>query len=109
KMDYFENTGNATAELRWRSASTPKAIVPQNVLYPTMSSMTTVSASADATVRDGSFATTNYGSDTLLKVKSSVNAGATRLTYVKFDLNAFSSVSTAKLRLFGALDDVTGS
>lgn len=27
-MEYFENTGNALAELRWQSPSTPKAIIP---------------------------------------------------------------------------------
>jgi YD repeat-containing protein len=35
RMEYFENGGDARAELRWSSGSTPKAIIPQSQLYPT--------------------------------------------------------------------------
>ncbi len=31
-MDYYQNTGGATAQLRWSSASTPKQIVPASAL-----------------------------------------------------------------------------
>lgn len=34
KMEYYQGGGGAVAELRWSSASTTKAIIPQNVLYP---------------------------------------------------------------------------
>jgi hypothetical protein len=34
-MEYFENSGDASAQLSWSSASTPKAVVPQNRLIPT--------------------------------------------------------------------------
>jgi hypothetical protein len=34
KLEYFENLGDARAELRWSSASTPKAIIPSARLYP---------------------------------------------------------------------------
>lgn len=33
KIEYYENTGNAVAELRWSSPSTPKKIVPQSQLF----------------------------------------------------------------------------
>jgi regulation of enolase protein 1 (concanavalin A-like superfamily) len=33
-MEYFEDTTNAIAELRWKSASTPKQIIPQAALAP---------------------------------------------------------------------------
>jgi hypothetical protein len=33
-MEYFEDTANAIAELRWKSASTPKQIIPQAALAP---------------------------------------------------------------------------
>jgi hypothetical protein len=33
-MEYFEDTANAIAELRWKSPSTPKQIVPQAALAP---------------------------------------------------------------------------
>lgn len=56
---------------------------------------------ADAYVRNGSYATINYGSDTALTVKSSPSAGFTRYSYLKFSLNNVSSVSSAVLRLYG--------
>jgi mono/diheme cytochrome c family protein len=34
KLEYFENQVDAAAQLRWSSASTPKAIIPANRLYP---------------------------------------------------------------------------
>jgi PA14 domain-containing protein/putative Ig domain-containing protein len=34
RMDFYENTGSATARLSWSSASTPKAIVPTARLFP---------------------------------------------------------------------------
>ena len=38
RMDYFENTGSASAQLRWSSASQAKEIIPQTQLYPTQPS-----------------------------------------------------------------------
>jgi hypothetical protein len=34
KLEYFENYGYAVSQLRWSSASTPKAIIPASRLYP---------------------------------------------------------------------------
>jgi hypothetical protein len=34
EMDYYQNGGNAIAELQWSSAFTPLAVVPQTQLYP---------------------------------------------------------------------------
>jgi hypothetical protein len=58
-----------------------------------------------AYVRDGSFATTNYGSATDLFVKRSSNTGYTREGYLTFDVStlAAGSITGAKLRLFGKL------
>jgi hypothetical protein len=33
-MEYYQNTGNASAQLAWSSLSTPPAVVPQSQLYP---------------------------------------------------------------------------
>lgn len=33
KMEYYESTGDAVAQLSWSGASTPKAIIPQKQLY----------------------------------------------------------------------------
>ncbi len=56
---------------------------------------------ADAFVRNGSFAATNYGKDTALVVKSATNSGYTRSSYLKFSLSSVSNISSAKLRIYG--------
>ena len=38
RMEYFENTGGAVAKLEWSSASEPRWLVPQNRLYPAVTS-----------------------------------------------------------------------
>ncbi len=54
---------------------------------------------ADAYVRTGT-ATTNYGSDVILKVKGTGDL-LERRTYLKFDLPVVSAVQTAVLRFYG--------
>jgi hypothetical protein len=39
-MEFYEDTGNATARLLWSSASTPKAVVPRDRLFPQSSPST---------------------------------------------------------------------
>jgi fibronectin type 3 domain-containing protein len=66
----------------------------------TISSGATVNADRDSYVRDGS-AGTNYGTATIMEVKNG-NAGNIRWAYVRFPLSALpSSMSSAKVRLFG--------
>jgi glucose/arabinose dehydrogenase len=64
---------------------------------------TILRALADAYVRDGNTAATNFGTATDLVVKRSANAGNTRETYLRFNLSGVSAVGTARLRLFGRL------
>lgn len=61
-------------------------------------------AAADAYVRDGTYATTNYGQATTLQVRRGAAAGGTRQTVLKFDLTGLATVSQATLRLSGKLD-----
>lgn len=56
---------------------------------------------ADAHVRNGSYAATNYGNDTSLVVKGAATSGLTRSTYLKFSLDSVKNVSSATLRLYG--------
>ncbi len=63
---------------------------------------TTLTPTADAHVRDGSSASTNFGTATTMEVRTSTT-GNNRDTYLKFDLNGMPSVSNAKLRIFAAL------
>jgi len=65
---------------------------------------------ADAYVRGGSSnANDNFGAATTLTVQQGNSAGNQRWSYVKFDLASIPSVTSAKLRLFGALSATTGA
>ncbi len=68
----------------------------------------TLSALEDSYVRDGSYAATNFGSATSLVTKLSTT-GFNRETVLKFDLSKVTSVSSAKLRLFGSLETTASS
>ena len=68
-----------------------------------------LSPTADAYVRDGSSATTNFGTATSLQTGSSATAGNNRETYLKFDLTTVSGISSAKVRLYGGLSDTTST
>ena len=65
----------------------------------------TLRAAADAYVRNGSYANTNYGGSTELLAKRSDTSGNTREAYLRFDLSGVAEIGTAKLRLFGRLVD----
>jgi hypothetical protein len=62
----------------------------------------TLAPAADAFVRDGD-AGTNFGAQSTLVVKSSIDAGNSRVVYLRFALTGVgANVSAAKLRLFGS-------
>lgn len=69
----------------------------------------TLSPAADAYIRNGSYASTNYGNDTALAVKGSSSSGYTRKSYLKFSLGSVSSVTSAKLRIYGRNTDNTSN
>lgn len=54
---------------------------------------------ADAYVRDGGSATTNFGTQNTLVVKKD-GAGFSRITYLKFNLQDYQQIDTARLKLF---------
>ena len=58
---------------------------------------------ADAHVRDGASASTNFGSATTIEVQSSSTSGENRDAYFKFDLTNVGDISNAKLRINAAL------
>lgn len=74
---------------------------------PGSSENITLSPTADAFVRNGSYAATNYGNDTALVVKGTAGSGYTRLSYLKFSLGNISNISSAKLRIYGRNIDNT--
>lgn len=66
---------------------------------------TTVLASADTIVRDGTYGAVNDGSNTSLYTKTTTIGSYTRWSYLKFDLTGVSSVTTGKLRLYLTASD----
>ena len=81
---------------------------PELLITPAKTTGTTLNDTADAYVRSGSFATTNYGSANILDVKLGTG-DYMRQTYLKFDLSSISTINSAKLRLWGSLADVTAT
>jgi endoglucanase len=61
-------------------------------------------AEADAYGRDGTYAATNFGSAAQLQLKQQ-SVGWNRESFLRFSLNAITDISSAKLRLFGKLDN----
>jgi subtilisin family serine protease len=59
---------------------------------------------ADAYVRDGSAASTNFGSASLLQVKTDTATGNNRDAYFRFDTSAASKITRATLRVYAALN-----
>jgi hypothetical protein len=58
----------------------------------------------DGYVRDGSHANTNFGAATQLQLKQDA-AGYARESFLRFDLSSVTSITSAKLRLFGRMDN----
>jgi glucose/arabinose dehydrogenase len=69
----------------------------------------TLTSAADAYVRDGASATTNFGDAIELVVKKSTTAGNSREAYINFDTSSAAPGGTAKLRLYGQLGNLTGT
>jgi len=69
---------------------------------------TTLNATADTYVRDGTNAAVNFGAAAELSVKKA-SSGFNRQIYMKFHIDSVPTIATAKLRLFGRLSAVEGS
>jgi prepilin-type processing-associated H-X9-DG protein len=61
-------------------------------------------ADADAYARDGAYAVQNFGAAAQLQLKQA-GASWNRESFLRFDLSSLTGVSSAKLRLFGKLDN----
>jgi hypothetical protein len=67
-----------------------------------------LNSTADAHVRDGASAATNFGSATIIEAQTSTTVGENRDAYFKFDLTSVGDINNAKLRIFAATS-VAGS
>lgn len=78
---------------------------PELIVTPANpSASTTLIPTDDTYTRDGSFATTNFGSSPDLIAKLST-PGFTREFFLRFAITPYGSTTSAKLRLFGSLDN----
>jgi uncharacterized delta-60 repeat protein len=64
----------------------------------------TLTATADAYVRDGTNAGANFGTAADLEAKTA-GSGFNRVSYIKFDLSSVSTINSVKLDLFGKISD----
>lgn len=65
---------------------------------------------ADAYVRDGSFANTNFGAETILTVKQDPTAGFTRESFLRFAIPAYlGGAASAQLRLLAGSANLSGT
>jgi hypothetical protein len=64
-------------------------------------------AAADAYVRDGGSAGTNFGTATSLQTRSTTSTGNRRDSYLRFDISGFTTISSAKLSLLAKTSDNT--
>jgi PKD repeat protein len=69
----------------------------------------TIGITTAAHVVDGDSANTNFGNAGSLLVKSSPNVGFSRQSFLKFDLSEITTISAAKLRLFGMLQNTSAA
>jgi transcriptional regulator CtsR len=81
-MEYFEGAGDAVARLSWSSASTAKAVIPQNRLYlpapPTVPAAPSALAATAATVNQINLTwTDNANNETQFKIERKTGAGGT--------------------------------
>jgi N-acetylneuraminic acid mutarotase len=70
---------------------------------------TTFLPSADAFVRNGNYAGTNYGTDTSLIIKAANVSGYSRMSYLRFSLGTATNITSAKLRVYGRNIDNTNT
>jgi hypothetical protein len=126
RVEFFRDTislGVVTASpftLTWNNAAAGRYVLTARVTDDRGASVVSspvsvtvtakVAATADAYVRDGSSAGSNFGQSTALTVqRGSSSSGHNRWTYVKFSLSSVPSIANAKLRLFGRLSATTGT
>lgn len=100
-------TANFSSEgsyvLRLTASDGPRSAYGEITVNAHTPAAVNLNPTADAHVRDGSSAATNFGSALTLEAQSSSTTGDNRDTYLKFDLTNVGDIIGAKLRLNAAL------
>ena len=112
RVEYQQPGTFQQVSVRWESSKELNDVIPTSQLYPAdlqlETQAATINAVADTYVRDGSYASSNYGSGNTLIVKSSTTAGYLRMSYLRFNLDSLSS-SAAKAELSLIVAGVPGT
>lgn len=94
--------GNFTFTVRVTDNGSPTLRDEEQITVTVSSATVTLAPVADAFVRNGQYATINYGNKDSLVVKGSTTSGYARSPYLKFSLSGLTgSVTSAKLRVYG--------
>jgi hypothetical protein len=99
----FALTSSATVKARaFKEGSAASSIASAAF---TINKTATLTATEDAHVQAGNFASKNFGTLTTMEVKTSTSAKENRDAYLKFDLQSLGvgTISSAKLRIYTAL------
>lgn len=99
-----ESNGNALLNFTSKEGTNKPELVITEPAEPTEPPLVNaVVPTADAFVRADAFASTNYGTDTTLLVKTSTTSGITRHSYLQFDVSTIpDTATTIKLRMYGS-------
>jgi hypothetical protein len=71
----------------------------------TVKASVTRTPAADAYVRDGTSANTNFGSATSMQIRTTGTTGSRRDAFLRLDISGFTTVSSAKLALSAHTND----
>jgi hypothetical protein len=104
----WNNVASGAYAITAKATDNANAVIPSAAVNISVVSQTGLSPTADAYVRDGASASTNFGTATELQVQASATAGSNRESHLRFDLQTVTGIVRAKLRLYGKLSDTSG-
>jgi unsaturated rhamnogalacturonyl hydrolase len=100
--EYFQGAGVPPAPVCGNLICEPGETAASCPADCTVSGPLTINPQADAHVRDGTSAASNFGNATAMDTKFSTAAGNNRNIFIRFSLSGVgSTVTSAKIRLFG--------
>jgi len=105
----WNNVASGAYALTAKATDNASGVITSSAININVVSQTGLPPAADAYVRDGSSASTNFGTATELQTQASQTAGSNRESYLRYDLTTVTGVAKATLRLYGRLSDTTGT
>ncbi|QOD61973.1 T9SS type A sorting domain-containing protein [Polaribacter haliotis] len=94
-----ENTAYAYRVKAFDASGNSSADQSNTVATPSCQTTSTIYVNDDAHVRNGTYKNTNYGTNSVLQIRQTNNQNAKRMTYLKFNLNGATNITSAILRV----------